>query len=570
MVIIINDTNMKQGELSLLFVNIPPRKIEDLLAAIHDEKLMVSLDHEISMPMGILYLSSYIKKFSKITNVGILDYLIRQKDIGKYKVLEDFVKDIALSDVQFDPNIICLSINFTTSHHFGLLCAKILSDIWPDSIIIIGGNHATNAYREFLKHSDIDYVIRGEGEIPLAKCINDFLEDPSADLSKIKGVFNEAKSKKLPTSEIANYIENLSTIPFPDWDLIDMEKYMSARGSTWEIGSKCPQKIACIISSRGCPYKCTFCSSHTVHGRKVRCRTIDDVVSEVWELYRRYGVNVFIPWDDMWTANRNRTLKLLKKLQSLNIPDFQIQYQNGLSVNGLDSEIIDELINTGMKMTAIAIESGSNYTQKHIIKKNCNLIKAREIVDYMKSKGICVRALFILGFPGETKALLNETISYAKTLKADWSVFSIASPLIGSEMYDQFVQMDCIKDEPSFWGESTFSQRSFDTPEIKADELNEIVYKANIECNFINNPNLISKNYDVALMLYNDIIAKFPFHVIAWYCIMECERLMGDTDSARFTYNHIIDLIKTNIVAKEMFLKYKDYMPIIYIESKDS
>lgn len=216
-----------------------------------------------------------------------------------------------------------------------------------------------------------------------------------------------------------------------------------------------------------------------------------------------------------------------------------------------------------MKMTALAIESGSAYTQKEIIKKNCNLEKAKKLVSYIKNKGVYVRCLFILGFPGETRGLMEETVAYAKSLNADWCVFSIASPLIGSEMYSQFLDMGCISDDPSSWGKSTYSQRTFNTPEMTADELNEFAYRANLECNFLENPNFVEGNYEKALDLYRDITLKFPFHIVAWYCSMLCETALGRSTDARNTREKINNLLATNPVSIEMYQKYRDLMPQI-------
>jgi uncharacterized radical SAM superfamily protein len=355
-------------------------------------------------------------------------------------------------------------------------------------------------------------------------------------------------------------VRDLDTIPFPVWDLIDMEVY-TTRASRWEIGTTPNSRVVCIVASRGCPFRCTFCSSHTVHGHKVRLRSIENIVAEVRELHERYGVNVIMPWDDIFTMGRTRTIELLRQLRALQIPGFQIQFQNGLSVHALDEEIIDALILTGMPMTAVAIESGSEEVQRNLIKKRCDLMKARRLVSYMRKRGVFVRCLFILGFAGETRAQMQETIDYAKSLSADWCVFSIATPLVGSEMYAQWVKAGVIEDGPAFWGASSYGHRSFDTPEISAEDLNELAYRANLECNFVGNPNLISGRYERAAQLFRDIVAKFPFHVIAWYCLMRCEELLGREERRESLEWHIADTIGTNALAREMYDKYRDLMP---------
>ncbi|MDP3396787.1 MAG: cobalamin-dependent protein [Methanoregula sp.] len=545
---------------SILFVNLPPRPIEDLDAAIRNKDLLVSVEHEITMPLGIMYLSSYVKKNNNVGDVRLLDYVIELKNIHSYNDIDEFIEKPVLNAAGFTPDIISISLIFSTSYHFFQKFIRKARELWPSSYIIVGGTHATSSYQLLLKDTSINAVIRGEGELPLSDLVGKF---PDHNSRNIQGLITIDDLDQMTENGIAEFITDLDLIPFPDRGLVDMESYVNARGSRWEVGNAAAARMAVLVTTRGCPYRCTFCSSHTVHGRRLRRRSIGNVIAEITELHDKYGVTLFIPWDDMFTAGKKRTLDLLSQIRSLDIPDLQIQFQNGLSINSLDEDIVDSLVLTGMPMTALAIESGSEFTQKYLIKKHCNLEKARKIVAYMKSRNVFVRCLYILGFPRETKELMQETISYARSVQADWSVFSIASPLLGSEMYNQFVGMGVIEDTPSTWGRSTYSERTFDMPEISAQELNDLAYRANLECNFLFNPNFLKGDYDRALKLYTDITFKFPFHVVAWYCILRCYKKMGQTREAAEIEAKLRALTLHNSVGKEMFLKYKDLMPEI-------
>lgn len=551
---------MSEGP-SVLFVNLPVRPLADLEAAINDETLFASLEHDLSMPMGLLYLASYIRKYSAVSRVGLVDYALLIAQGRVFRTVLGCI-DWGLESVDFTPDIIAVTLNFTPAQGFFDLCLKVLRWRFPDAIIVAGGNHATNTYRHQLQNPCLDAVILGEGEIPLTDMVNQW---PARRW--LPGIATKAN---LDYVDQAEYVYNLDTIPFPAWDLLDMEAY-TTRASKWEIGTTPESRVACIVASRGCPFRCTFCSSHTVHGRKVRFRSVENVVAEVQELYERYGVNIIMPWDDIFTMGKRRTIELLRRLRDLAIPGLQIQLQNGLSVHNLDEEIIDELVLTGMPMTALAIESGSEYVQREIIGKRCDLEKARRLVAYMRGKGVYVRCLFILGFAGETRAQIQETVDYAKSLGADWCVFSIASPLIGSEMYDQWAKAGVIPDDPSWWGASSYGHRSFDTPEISADDLNELASRANLECNFVGNPNLIAGNYERASWLFRDIVVKFPWHVVAWYCLMRCEEFLEfdkgtwDRERQNRRRSFIVMIMETNPLAREMFLKYRDLMPDLEI-----
>ncbi len=552
---------------SVLFVNIPARPLEDLEAAFKGGVLFASFEHDLSMPMGLLYLASYIRKHCPVSRIGFIDYALLITDGRSFDSIReyidwppDWILRSAVEHPEFVPDIIAISLNFTPAQSLFDLCVERLRTHFPLAVIVTGGNHATNTCRYQLQNESLGAVVLGEGEIPLARLVNQLVIGGPLYVGGI------VAKENLDRPELAESVQDLDTIPFPAWDLIDMEAYVT-RASRWEIGTTPGARMACIVASRGCPFHCTFCSSHTVHGRKVRLRSIENIVAEVRELHERYGVNVIMPWDDIFTMGRARTIELLRQLRALKIPGFQVQFQNGLSVHALDEEIIDELILTGMPMTALAIESGSEDVQRNLIKKRCDLAKARHLVSYMRDKGVFVRCLFILGFAGETRAQMQETIDYAKSLQADWCVFGIASPLVGSEMAAQWVKAGVMKDGPELWAASSYGHRSFDTPEISAEDLNELAYRANLVCNFIYNPNLAEGHYERAAQLFRDIVAKFPFHVIAWYCLMHCEESLGHLDEASRICGHIVGLLKTNPLAREMARKYDALVPAEWKES---
>jgi tetratricopeptide (TPR) repeat protein len=209
----------------------------------------------------------------------------------------------------------------------------------------------------------------------------------------------------------------------------------------------------------------------------------------------------------------------------------------------------------------LAIESGSEYVQKHIMKKNVNLKKAREVVDYFRSINVNTRCFFILGMPRETKAQMEETIEYGKSLNADWCDFFVAIPLIGSEIYEQFAEMGCIDKNDMDWSGTYVMARSFDTEEISAEEIKELAYRANLECNFIGNLNKRLGEYEKAISLYESVLARYPFHVIALYSAMECHEALGNTEEAGKTRDRILELIRGNPLAADMYEKYSDLMP---------
>jgi anaerobic magnesium-protoporphyrin IX monomethyl ester cyclase len=537
----------------VLFVNLLSTPLDNVEATFRNENRVIQ---EVVMPLGIMYLSAYLKKAGVSATVGLVDYAIHADEMTSWGNLDNFIREIAKADAGVEPDIIAFSVNLSTSHHFFLKAAGILKGLWPGAKVIAGGVHATNYTRRILQEPYIDAVIRGEGEVALAEFVRRFPLEPG---ERVAGIVTREDAHGGGDMELSPLIADLDEIPFPDYDLIDPSYFRRiTRFPKKHLGQD--KLMAELMTTRGCPGRCSFCSSHTVHGRKVRYRSVENVVAEVRYLHERYGVTLFFPEDDYFTANKKRTMTLLAALKKLGIPGFEMQFPNGLAVNSLDEELIDALIDAGMKMATLAIESASEVVQRTIIHKFCNLPKAREMIAVIRGKGLMVRCYFILGFPGETRAQMEETIDFARTAGADWQDFFVATPLVGSEMYDDFARLGLVSGDPEAWRTSYFWERRFDTPEISAADLNELNYRANLEVNFVHNVNLREGRWREALDLFLGILAKYPFHIIGWYCVALCHRGLGDEGAAREAEARISRLIEEDSRSRDMFRKYGAFM----------
>jgi len=540
---------------NVLFIHLPALPFKFIQESFAGNAI---LSETLAMPLGILYLSSYLKKHNQVGQVGLLDYPLGMRNITDYADIKDYISREAQKQVRFKPDIICISLMFSTSYPFFKLLAELLKTLWPEATIIVGGVHTTNCVETILAVTKVDYVLRGEGEIALSEIVRQYAEDRPF---RVRGLYSKDDINKSDNLELAEPIENLDILPFPDWDLLNMEKYCIALGRRRPTDEAAQKRMAAIMTTRGCPFRCTFCSAHTVHGRRVRFRSTKNVIQEVKTLHQKYGVTLFIVEDDLFTADPARLLTVLHTIKALNISGIEFQFPNNLHVNTTTEDVIDALIECGTKIFTFAVESGSEYVQKNIIKKNCNLEKARELVKMCHKKGVIARCCFVIGFPGETKELLQETYQYMKTLDADWNVISIATPLVGSEMYEQFLERGDIKHDEDRWTKTFFVERDFDTEEISAEELNEFRYKVNLDVNFINNVNLRNGNFDRAISLFNDILRAYPFHIFAYYGLYLAYEGKKETEKAKEVFNKIHHLITTDGRARDLYKKYGDFLP---------
>jgi tetratricopeptide (TPR) repeat protein len=128
-------------------------------------------------------------------------------------------------------------------------------------------------------------------------------------------------------------------------------------------------------------------------------------------------------------------------------------------------------------------------------------------------------------------------------------------------MYNQFLDAGTIREDAELWTNGHYMQRAFDTPETTAQELIDFAYLANLECNFLNNVNKVGGQYQKAIEIFKDIVIKYPFHIIGWYCMMECYEKLGMTGEARRMVERIRELIKTDKRAIAMYRKYSYLMP---------
>lgn len=547
---------------NLLFIHPLSLPFDQVQDALRGEE---SAFQDVVLPMGILYLSACLKREGQVGRVGCLDYALHANRLPGAGSLEAFLLDLVESEVDFEPDVVAFSINISTAHHFLLAAAQVLRARWPRARVVAGGVHVTNYAAELLAEPAIDVVFRGEGEFALCDYVRQLAlgREP-----RVRGAFSKADLLAPGALEdMADFVQDLDALPFPDWDLVDMDSY--SRAITWvprreSVGNR---RMGQLLTTRGCPWRCTFCASHTTHGRTPRLRSVDSVLEEFRQLHTRYGISLFFLLDDAFTLHKGRTHALLARLKALDIPDLELQFPNAFAVNTTDPTTIDLLRDLGVKTLTFAIESGSPFTQRHLIRKHVDLEKARDLVAYTRSLGLEARCNFIFGFPGETRELMEESAAYVRSLGADWCQIFIATPLLGSEMYQQFLDLGCITPDPERWRSVHAWHRDFDTPEITATEINAWVYRLNLEVNFAGNVNLREGQYQRGLALFEQVLHKYPFHLLAMQGAARCCEGMGDAEAASGYWSRLERALADDPRARELQTQHGDLLSQVPTDS---
>ena len=238
---------------------------------------------------------------------------------------------------------------------------------------------------------------------------------------------------------------------------------------------------AAIVTSKGCPYNCVFCDVHTVMGRQWRGRSPENVVDKIEQLVITYRVKQIDFADENMTLDKKRMETICDLIVKKGL-DVEWFTPNGVRADTLDENLLAKMKASGYKKIRVAPESGVQRIVDQIIKKNLNLKAVEKTVVLSKKVGIKVGCFFVIGLIGETKEDILETINYAYKLRrlgADSSIFSIATPVYGTELYEQAKRggflRDCFSDEALAGAEPLI-----ETPEFTADELLRLCTQANL------------------------------------------------------------------------------------------
>jgi len=374
------------------------------------------------LPLGVLYIASFLRK----------------KGYNKIRIFDSPDSEFLPKLRDFDPEVIgmgFMSTEFTVAKKISKWIKKNL----PGAKIIVGGPHATSLYRQVIEEIHADYVILGEGELAFYEVIKAF--DTGSDVSKVEGIAYQ-EGKRIIKRKRARFIDNLDELPFPAWDLVDMSWYLLPPGFIRGYFLKRP---IILMTSRGCPGRCTFCQDN-IFGRVVRRRSPENVVSEIVELIRDYSIDGFYFVDDTFTLDypwiENFCQLLIKK--GLIMP-----WGCSSRVNTISGKMLSMMKRAGCKQLDFGVESGSEHILKSL-KKDIKIKQIRKAFKLAKKYRMRTLANFMVGSPGETRKDITKSIRLAKQLDADFVTVSYITPYPGCDLYEKAVKNKWIESSAIF------------------------------------------------------------------------------------------------------------------------
>jgi radical SAM superfamily enzyme YgiQ (UPF0313 family) len=359
--------------------------------------------------LGLAYIAAYLE--SKGVKVSLFD-----RTYSTWVALEETL-------IKIRPNIVGITCN-TLLVDQAVKAAGIVKRIDKGIKVVMGGTHPTIMPEDILSNQDVDIVVIGEGEVTFYEIVT------GKDLGKISGIAFIQDNHSIAFTPAREHIKDLDSLPFPARHLLPMDRYLNTKSgrTAWALSSP----ATTIICSRGCPFHCSFCSSHLIFGRKVRFRSPGNVVSELEELKGTYGIAGIQFHDDTMTLNQAWLSKLC---------DLMIQRKLALDwfcnarVGTVDFSLLKKMELAGCTTITFGVESGSQRVLDQIIKKGIRLDAVHETFRMVRKTNLILHSTFMLGSPGETKEEIEQTIAFAKELNPDVAHFAITIPFPGTEMF---------------------------------------------------------------------------------------------------------------------------------------
>lgn len=386
-------------------------------------------------PMGLGYLAAVIEQLG--IEVDILDALMMgwqcEEEVNDSlirvglpdKEIENYLRD-------FDPDIVGINCQFSRQYKVYHQLFNLVKKVKPDCLTIAGGAHPTVCPEEVLSDPACDFVIIGEGEDSFKEFVLRLTKDE--DVTSVDGLGWKSQGE-IRINPKQHWLTDLDAIPFPAYHTMKLESYF---GLTASHGTRHKERFSPIVTSRGCPAKCTFCSARRVWGDRFRFRSVANVLQEMRLLKERYGIQELMFEDDNVTANPKRAKKIFSGMieQGFN---FIWDTPNGVGVWSVDEEMIDLMQQSGCVNLNFPVESGSQYVLDNIIKKPLNLRKVKHLIKYCQQINLNYNMFLVVGLPGETLSDIKQSFRFAAECGCYHPHISVATPYPGTQLF-----ADCV------------------------------------------------------------------------------------------------------------------------------
>ncbi|MFC2056493.1 B12-binding domain-containing radical SAM protein [Chloroflexota bacterium] len=355
---------------------------------------------------------------------------------------------------------------YTASTAYVFHTAKICKKVLPQSKIIVGGIHPTILPEETLNScKEIDAVVIGEGEYTVLELLK-YYRDGEGSLENIEGIGFRLNDEVIKTPR-RPLIKNLDELPMPAYHLFPMEKYIPQP----TVVKRYPTFT--ILASRGCPYSCSFCHANEVHGKKVRYKSVSQVLKEIKYLKDNFGAKGIAFSDSTLTVNKRWVTELCDAFVKEHL---DIEWMCYSRVDTIDKDLLLKMRSSGCWAISFGVESGIQKSLDLICKGTTveqNVKSVKDAIDL----GFFVTATYIIGLPGEDEKDAKTTIQFAKQLGTHIAIFFLPVPFPKTTLYetcllDKGVRLDATWDD---YNVTDFSNPLYVNPLLGKDKMTELV-----------------------------------------------------------------------------------------------
>ncbi|OGZ32594.1 MAG: hypothetical protein A2646_02910 [Candidatus Portnoybacteria bacterium RIFCSPHIGHO2_02_FULL_39_12] len=404
----------------VLLIN-PPR-FNEVLA---DNPSFIDEERGFNPPLGLLYIAGYLKKYSG-HRVFCLDAQVEGLNYNK-----GFKKRIEA----ISPDVVGMTVmTFTLIDALKTieLIREAEEGLNKKIIIVLGGPHVHLFPKETIQLKGVDFITKGEGERPFFNLLEAL--EGRGQLADVKGLAYREKDVIID-NPVGDFIENLDELPFPDRNLLPIEKYNSILGHG--------RIVTTMFTSRGCPFKCAFCDRPHL-GKRFRARSAKNVVDEMEECLK-LGIEEILIYDDTFTVNRQRTIDICDEILKRGL---KFIWDIRARVDTVDEEVLKKLKRAGCQRIHFGVEAGTEKILK-VLNKGIHLNQIENAFRSAKKAGLETLAYFMIGAPTETKEDILETIKFAKKIKPAYAHITILTPYPATAIYYQALAQGVIQSD--YW-----------------------------------------------------------------------------------------------------------------------
>ena len=389
-------------------------------------------------PLSLLSIAAYAERAG--FSVRIVDLHVERWTIERFRRYLDTVM----------PRFVGITM-LTSTANAANRAACIVKEVRPECTVVVGGTHAASVPIECLRNSAIDLVVRGDGEIVFSELLS------GRSLEMVRGI-SYRRGDRMVQNPPSDTIEDLDILPMPAYHMVPMEKYYPAIGAYRRLPA------INMLMTRGCPGKCTFCSSAET---PLRTRSAKMVVEEIAHLRETYGIREIQFYDDTFTVLKQNCLEFCRLMKQRKLG---VSWTAFVRTDCFNEEMARALKGGGCHQVMFGVESGDDEILRNI-RKPIDKERTNAAVRLAKSVGLEVRATFMVGNPGETVESMQRTRDYALELDPDLALFNITTPYPGTQLFDWAKRNGYLTTEE--WGDYELSTSILKLPTVSREQVKE-------------------------------------------------------------------------------------------------